>query len=86
VQHQFRVILDEHPGDDDAILDVADRLGEAGCLDASVGGHVDGTEVDFHREADSLERAIKSAVTAIEGAGYRVLRVELERSSIALGS
>jgi hypothetical protein len=82
--HAFRVIVDEFPEGEEGVLALTDALGDAGCLDASIGGHPDGVEVDFDREAESLDAAIKSAVAAIEEAGFRVLRVELERESIVL--
>lgn len=82
--HQFTVIIDFAPDGDEQILDVADALGNAGCLDASVGGHADGMEAVFNRDADSLDSAIKSAVAAIENAGFKVHRVELPRETINL--
>jgi hypothetical protein len=56
-----------------------DVLGDAGCTDASIRGHVDGMELLFERTADSLERALVSAISDVGRAGYRVSRVELER-------
>lgn len=79
---QFGVIVDASPQSEAEILDMADALGNAGCLDASVCGHREGVEAVFDRDAESLQHAIHSAVTAIENAGYRVKRVELERENI----
>ncbi len=84
MNHQFSVIIDLSPDGNDEILEVADALGNAGCLDASISGHVDGMEAVFNRDADSLDAAIKSAITAIENAGFKVHRVELPRESISL--
>lgn len=84
--HQFTVIVDQSPQSNDEMLDVADALGTAGCLDASVGGHHDGMEVLFNREASSLDVAIKSAIAAIENAGFKVARVEMPRETISLDS
>ena len=67
------------PETQEAILEAADALGDAGCTDASIRGHVDGMELLFERTADSLQRAIVSAIADVERAGYRVSRVELER-------
>ncbi len=86
MNHQFSVIIDYTPNDNDQTLDLADALGNAKCLDASIGGHEEGAEVIFHREAESLNAAIKSAVAAIEGAGYRVKRIEMGRETISLES
>ena len=84
MNQQFSIIIDCIPKDHDEILNVADALGEADCLDGSVGGHPEGIEVIFNREAASLDGAIKSAISAIESAGYLVKRVEMARESISL--
>ena len=86
MNYQFSVIIDQTPSSNDEILDIADALGSAGCLDASIGGHNDGIEAMFNREADSLDAAMKSAIAAIEGAGFKVHRVELPREAISLES
>jgi hypothetical protein len=70
------------PGTHEAILEVTDALGDAGCSDASIRGHMDGMELLFERTADSLQKAIVSAISDVEGAGYRVSRVELERDDV----
>jgi hypothetical protein len=59
-----------------------DALGNAGCTDASIRGHVDGMELLFERAAESLQAAISSAIADVERAGYRVSKVELEREAI----
>lgn len=64
------------------ILEATDKLGHAGCTDASIRGHVAGMELLFEREADSLQGAISSAISDVEQAGFRVSRVELEREAI----
>jgi hypothetical protein len=84
MNQQFSIIVAYSPSSEDEMLDVTDALGEAGCLDGSVGGHPEGMEVIFNREATSLDGAIKSAVGAVESAGYLVKRVELTRESITL--
>lgn len=83
MSYQFSVIVNLFPKDDDESLEVADKLGATGCLDASVGGHVDGVEILFDRDAASFDAAIQSGVAAVELAGYEVKRVELARESIA---
>jgi hypothetical protein len=83
-EYRFAVIVGAAPMSHEEILDATDALGEAGCTDASNRGHVEGMELLFERGADSLQAAISSAITAIEGAGYRVLRVELEREAIPI--
>ena len=84
MNHQFSLIIDCKIESEEEILDIADTLGNAECLDGSVGGHSEGVEVVFNREADSLDEAIKSAIVAIEGVGYRVKRAEMARESISL--
>jgi hypothetical protein len=80
--YDFSVIIAAAKLSDEEFLDAADALGEAGCLDGSLGGHAEGLEMEFTRSARSLQAAIKSAVRDIEGAGFRVLRVEMEREAI----
>ena len=62
--------------------DATDRLGDSGCTDASIRGHADGMELLFTRKERSLQAAIASAIADVESAGYRVIRVEMEREAI----
>jgi len=39
--------------------------------------------IDFHREAPSLEEAIRSAIAHVKSAGYEVERVETEAGAVA---
>lgn len=64
-------------------LDEADRL-YARCNDATLSTSGGESRLDFTREADSLEAAIRSAVTDVEAAGFAVERVELERDALAV--
>jgi hypothetical protein len=80
--YDFSVIIAAGKLTDEEFVDAADALGDAGCLDGSLGGHADGLEMEFTRSARSLQAAIKSAVSDIECAGLRVLRVEMEREAI----
>jgi hypothetical protein len=82
--YRFAVIVASPPMSHEAILDATDALGEAGCTDASIRGHGEGMELLFARKARSLQTALNSAVNAIEGAGFRVVRVEMEREAIPL--
>jgi hypothetical protein len=66
----------------DSILDATDALGSAGCTDASVRGHAEGMELMFERAADSLQAAIASAIADVEGAGFQVSRLEMEREAL----
>ena len=80
--YRFSVIVPTPQMTHDETLEVTDALGNAGCTDASIRGHVDGIELLFERAADSLQAAISSAITDVERAGYSVSKVELEREAI----
>jgi hypothetical protein len=80
----FSLIVTAPPLSEDEILDATDALGEAGCTDASIRGHAEGMELLFTRSARSLQTAITSAVSAVEQAGFKVARVEMERAAIPI--
>jgi hypothetical protein len=61
--------------------EVCDRLFEAGCDDGSPGTGCGWPYIDFTRETDYLESAIRSAVGDVERAGCKVARVQLDRDS-----
>ena len=61
-------------------IEMADRLYEAGCDDATFGTSNGVHFGTFHREADSLGDAIGSAVRDVERAGLSVARIEIERT------
>ena len=82
LEYRFSVIVAMSPRTHEEILDAADALGNAGCTDASIRGHTEGMELLFERTADSLQIAIASAISDVEGSGYRVSRVELERDDV----
>lgn len=81
-EYTFALVVHTSSLSDEEILDAADALGDAGCLDASIRGHEDGMELVFDREAASLQEAISSAVADTERAGFRVAKIEMERESI----
>lgn len=81
---RFALIVAAPPMSHDEVLDATDALGEAGCTDASIRGHVEGMELLFARTARSLQAAISSAIAEVESAGFRVVRVEMEREAIPL--
>lgn len=81
-EYRFSPIVAMPVPSEDEILELTDALGDAGCTDASIRGHADGVEVLFERTAETLQSAISSAVAAVEGAGYSVSRVEMERECI----
>lgn len=81
-EYRFSIIVASEPMSPDEALEAADALGNAGCTDASVRGHAHGMELLFERSAKSLQSAISSAISDVEGAGYRVAKVEMEREAV----
>lgn len=63
--------------------EAANALFEAGCDDASPASRDGQVWSTFHREAPSLEHAIRSAVADVNKAGYQVQRVELDTDAVA---
>jgi hypothetical protein len=74
-KYEFTLILSESP---ELTEELADELFEAGCDDATPGVCNGIFSIDFHREANSLEEAIRSAVKDVELTGQQVARVEIE--------
>ncbi len=62
--------------------DIADALFEAGCDDGTPGTCHGVFSIVFHREATSLEEAIRSAIEDVRTAGYKVARVEMEAEAV----
>ena len=61
----------------------ADALYEAGCSDGTVCSH-DGTAyIHFDRDADSLLKAIQSAIADITAVGLEIDHVEIDRNEMA---
>jgi len=65
-------------GPDEFTVELADRLYEAGCDDATFGTSNGVHFGRFHREAGSLAEAVGSAIAAVVRAGFGVSRVEVE--------
>ena len=61
---------------------VADALYAAGCDDATPGTCEGILTVDFHREAVSLEEAIRTAIGNVRSAGLEVARVEIDAAAV----
>jgi hypothetical protein len=73
-KYEFAVYL---AGLSEITEEAADALFESGCDDASPASCDGVVWSTFHREAPSLEHAIRSAVADVAKAGYRVERVEI---------
>lgn len=74
-KYGFRLILKGAPELTD---EIADELYESGCDDGTPGTCNGVFSIDFHREADSLEAAIGSAIKNVRAAGHDVERVEID--------
>lgn len=78
-RYEFRLILKDQL---ELTEDLADDLFEAGCDDGTPGTANGLFLIDFHREESSLEAAIRTAVAAVNSAGYDVERVEIAVASL----
>ncbi|HEV8714311.1 MAG TPA: hypothetical protein VGX03_15975 [Candidatus Binatia bacterium] len=78
-KYDFTLILTASPELTD---DLADALFAAGCDDGTPGIYSGVFSIDFHREAISLEAAIRSAMVDVKTAGYEVARVEIEAEAV----
>lgn len=78
-KYEFTLILKEPL---ELTEDIADALFEAGCDDGTPGTCAGVFLIDFHREAESLEQAIRSAILNVKSAGYQVERVEIAAEAL----
>ncbi len=78
-KYEFALIL---KGQFELTEEIADELFEAGCNDGTSGICKGVFSIDFHREGDSLEAAICSAITDVKSAGYEVERAEIEAEAM----
>jgi hypothetical protein len=79
-KYEFTLILS---GPAELTEEAADRLFAAGCDDGTPGSCNGVFSIDFHRQAPSLEEAIRSAIANVKLAGYEVERVEIEAEAVA---
>ena len=56
---------------------ISDELFKAGCDDGTPGICNGVLSIDFHREGNSMEAAIRSAIANVESAGYEVEKAEI---------
>jgi regulator of RNase E activity RraB len=78
-KYEFTLIL---KGQLELTEEIADELFEAGCDDGTPGICNGVFSIDFHRKANSLEEAIRSAIGNVKSAGYEVERVEIEAEAM----
>jgi hypothetical protein len=74
-KYEFTLIL---KGAVELTEEMADALYDAGCDDGTPGTCNGVGSIAFHREAESLEAAIRSAIANVKSAGYEVERVLIE--------
>lgn len=60
----------------------ADSFFEAGCDDGAPAICNNMCSIDFHREAASLENAIRTAIANVNSVGYDVAHVEIDAASM----
>ncbi len=79
-KYEFTLIL---KGSLELTEEIADALFKAGCDDGTPGTCNGVFSIDFHREANSLEEAITSAIGNVKSARYDVERVEIEAEAVS---
>lgn len=79
-KYEFTLVLSGSP---ELTEEAAERLFDAGCDDGTPGTCKGVLSIDFHRQAPSLEEAIRSAIANVKSAGYEVERVEIEAEAVA---
>ncbi len=80
MRYDFTAILKDSP---ELTEQLADALFAAGCDDGSPNMCCGVTAIDFHRDAPSLEEAIRLAVADINSAGCVVAHVEIGADALA---
>ena len=80
-KYEFSLILADSP---ELTEETCDALFAAGCDDGTPGVTSGIFSIDFHREADSLEAAIKSAMKDVKSAGFTADRVEIQAGAMPL--
>ncbi len=74
--HEFTLILTTNPTEESA-----DKLYGI-CNDGTLAVRSGIAQISFHRDAVSLEEALRSALTDVDAAGFVVERVEMEPSAV----
>jgi len=79
-KYEFSLIL---KGQLELTEEIADELFEAGCDDGTPGICNGILSIDFHREGNSMEAAIRSAISDVKTAGYEVERAEIAAEAMS---
>ena len=77
-EYEFTIVL---AGTPELTEELAERLFAAGCDDGSPGSCEQIVSIDFHRDAESLEEAIRSAIANVQASGCTVARVVIEEEA-----
>ena len=79
-EHDFTLILTAEPDDDEA-----DRI--YGVVDDGTLSTIAGVpQIRFHREASTLEEAIRSAIQHLRRAGFDITKIEMEPDALAMSA
>jgi hypothetical protein len=78
--HEFTLILTTDPTEEEA--DTLYGVFQDGTISTIAGV----PQVRFHREAGSLEEALRSAISDVRSAGFGVMRVEMEPDAVLQAS
>lgn len=78
--HEFTLVLNADPNEDEA-----DKI--YGALnDGTISTMAGVPQIHFHREAESLEHAITSAIEDVRSTGFEVDRVEMRPNTLLQAS
>jgi hypothetical protein len=77
-EHEFTLILTSDPSEEEA-----DKLYET-FNDGTMSTIAGIPQIHFHREANLLEEAIRSAIGDVQSVGFTVARVEMQPGSLLL--
>jgi len=80
VRYDFTLVLTKPTELTDQLVE---DLYDAGCDDGSPSSRAGVVMVTLHREAESLEQAIRSGIADVQKAGCQVRRVEIELQDLA---
>jgi hypothetical protein len=65
------------------LLERSNALHAAGADDCSPGEHCGAPYAAFHREAESFEDAVRSAIRHVQAAGCHVIRCEIDERQLS---
>ncbi len=81
--YDFTVVLKDAP---ELTEELADKLFAAGCDDGTPAMCCGSTTIDFHREAATLEDAIRSAIADVNSAGCIASHAQIDADNLVVTS